>query len=332
MTAQKHPTQGPGHKGNDPLLLNKVAGGILSAGLIVWISIHLAGALTGSKEVKKPVIATATAHKAASGGGVPSINGLIAKADVTKGKNFMAQQCEACHTVTKGGAAGVGPNLYGVMGDKMFAKAGYNFSGAVKKVASGAWTYQKMNEWLDDPQKFAPGTRMGYPGIKHAPVRADVVAYLRTLSDNPIPLPKPGSGGSASGTKAAAASSGPSSGAPVIKPLYAKADTTKGKNFFEQQCAACHTITKGGANGVGPNLYGVVGSPMFDKAGFSFSSAAKKAAHGKWTLHELNEWLYNPMKDVPGTHMGYPGIKNNQTRADVVAYLNAQSGSPEKLK
>lgn len=336
MSTQNHPATGGGRKGRDPLLLNKIAGGILSAGLLVWIAVHFAAWVTAPKEAKKPVIAAATATAAKSGGGIPSIDGLIAKADVKKGQAFVQQQCSACHTLTKGGAAGVGPNLYGVMGEKMFAKAGYNFSSAVKSKASGAWTYQKMNEWLDDPQKFAPGTRMGYTGIKPDPVRADAIAYLRTLSDKPMPLPKPGAGGAAktaASTGGAAAAAGPSSGAPTIKPLLAKADVGKGQNFFQQQCSACHTADKGGANGVGPNLYGVVGSPMFATTGYSFSGAVKKAGAGKkWTPHELNEWLYDPMKDVSGTHMAYPGIKNNQLRADVIAYLNAQSASPEKLK
>lgn len=330
MSDQNHQPSGKGGKGRDPLLLNKIAGGILSAGLLVWIAIHLAGVLTGEKEVRKPVIKTAEAPQAATASAVPSINGLIIKADVKKGESFVTQQCAACHTLNKGGAAGVGPNLYGVMGDPMFQKAGYTFSSAVKKVASGKWTYQKMNEWLVDPQKFAPGTRMGYTGIKNDHVRADAIAYLRTLSDNPIPLPKAESGKSAVASSGGS-SNGLASGAPAIANLYAAADTSKGKAFFEQQCSACHSINKGGANGVGPNLYGVVGAPMFQKAGYSFSSAAKSHDEGKWTPHELDEWLYDPMKAVHGTHMAYPGIKNNQTRADVIAYLNQRSANPVKL-
>ncbi|MEE3502864.1 c-type cytochrome [Acidiphilium acidophilum] len=329
MSTNPH-APGPGKKGRDPLLLNKIAGGILSAGLVAWIVIQAPGILSGKDAAKTraEVAKNAPATAAAAGGGVPSIDPLIIKADVSKGQQFVAQQCAACHTVDKGGANGVGPNLYGVMNDKMFAKAGYDFSSAVKSKASGVWTYQKMNEWLVDPQKFAPGTRMGYTGIKNDVQRADTIAYLRTLSTDPIPLPKPGQGAAAT---SAVAMIGPSSGAPAIAPLYASAVAGKGQSFFEQQCSACHTITKGGANGVGPNLYGIVGAPMFAKAGYTFSGAVKKAASGNWTPHKLNEWLYDPMKDVPGTHMAYPGVKNNQVRADLIDYLNTQSASPEKL-
>lgn len=329
MSTPNEQTRDHGKKGRDPLLMNKIAGGILSAGLILWIATHISMFFTAHEAPKKPVIALATATAtAAQTGGVPSIDALIAKANVKKGMAFVQQQCSACHTLTKGGAAGVGPNLYDVVGAPMFAAAGFNFSSGAKKVAKGNWTYQKLNEWLFDPQTFAPGTEMSYSGIKNDAVRADAIAYLRTLSSNPVPLPKPGA---ASAAPAAAAAAPSGSGAPSIKALYAKADIAKGQSFFEQQCSACHTITKGGASGVGPNLYGVVGAKMFAAPGFSFTPAVKKIATGAWTAHALNEWLYNPMKDAPGTHMAYPGIKNNQVRADVIAYLNAQSASPTKL-
>lgn len=318
-----------GKKGRDPLLLNKIAGGILSAGLVFWIATHAAGIISGRDTPKHPVIATASQATAVAAG-IPSIDALIVKADVKKGASFVAQQCSACHAVNKGGANGVGPDLYGVMNHKMFVATGYKFSSAVSKDAGRPWTYQEMNEWLDNPQKFAPGTHMTYPGIKNNVQRANAVAYLRTLSSHPLPLPKPGAGHAS--PAAATVAAGFSSGAPSIKPLLAKAVIAKGQSFFAQQCSACHSINQGGANGVGPNLYGVVGAPMYAKAGYSFSSAAKKAAHGNWTAHKLNEWLDAPMKAVPGTHMAYPGIKNNQVRADVIAYLNAQSAHPAPLK
>ncbi|MDD2876117.1 MAG: c-type cytochrome [Acidiphilium sp.] len=327
-TPTPHATE-PGKKHRDPLLLNKIAGGILSAGLVAWIVIQAPGILSGKDAAEhKAEMAKMAAASAPATGGIPSIDPLIIKGDVEKGEHFVAQQCAACHTLTKGGANGVGPNLYGVMNAKMFAKPGFDFSSAVKAKASGVWTYQKMNEWLDDPQTFAPGTHMPYAGIKNDAVRADTIAYLRTLSSTPIPLPTPGEGAAAT---PAAATAGLNSDAPSIKALYASAVVTKGQSFFEQQCSACHTVTKGGANGVGPNLYGVVGGPMFSAPGYSFTDAVKKAAEGKWTPHELNEWLDDPMKAVPGTRMAYPGIKNNQVRADVIDYLNSQSASPVKL-
>lgn len=333
-------------KGRDPLLINKVLGGILSAGLVVWIGVHIANGIShyGNNGVPTaPLIKVAggnanVAAAPAAAPGIPPINNLIAKANLQKGKSFVAQQCGACHTVTKGGANGVGPNLYGVMNAEMFAKSGYSFSSAVKSKAKGNWTYSKMNDWLYDPMKFAPGTHMSYPGVKNTTVRADVVAYLRTLSSNPVPLPKrepvvaAATPPSAGNTKATPASKAQGSGAPPILTLFATASIPKGQTFFQQQCSACHTINKGGANGVGPNLYGVVQEKMFAAPGFSFSSAVKQKAQGNWTPKLLNQWLFNPMKFAPGTHMSYPGIKNNQMRANVIAYMNQQSAQPTKLE
>ena len=328
--------------GRDPLLVNKLLGGGLTVGIVLWAAVHVANGLMYTSPPEKPAIKIAGGRTgavvAAVALGIPSINNLIPKANVMQGKTFVGQQCAACHSLNKGGANGVGPNLYGVMNAAMFGTPGYSYSSAVKSKASGKWTYHKMNDWLYDPQKFAPGTHMTYSGVKNTNVRADVVAYLRSLSTNPIPLPKPepvvasAGAGYAGKTAATAASKSAGGGAPPIATLYAAASVSKGQGFFQQQCAACHSINKGGANGVGPNLYGVLQEKMFAKAGYDFSSAVKSKAQGKWTPHLMNQWLFDPMKYAPGTHMTYPGIKNNQMRANVIAYLNHESANPEALQ
>ena len=101
--------------------------------------------------------------------------------------------------------------------------------------------------------------------------------------------------------------------------------------MFAQQCSACHTITKGGAAGVGPNLYGIVGAKAFSAAGFTYSDAVKSKAGAPWTADTLSDWLTAPNSFAPGTAMSFAGIKNDQTRADVIAYLNKSSDSPAKL-
>jgi cytochrome c len=78
-------------------------------------------------------------------------------------------------------------------------------------------------------------------------------------------------------------------------------------------------------------LYGIVGAKTFATPGFTYSAAVKTKAGGTWTAQELSDWLQSPMTFAPGTMMAYPGIKNDQTRADVIAYLNNNSASPIKL-
>jgi len=86
------------------------------------------------------------------------------------------------------GKPGVGPNLYGVVGAPHGHEPGFNYSAALK-AKQGPWTFDELNEWLHKPAAYAPGTRMAFAGINNDKQRADVIAYLRTLSDNPEPLP-----------------------------------------------------------------------------------------------------------------------------------------------
>ncbi|GAN79934.1 Cytochrome c2 [Acidocella aminolytica 101 = DSM 11237] len=322
--------------GKDGLLGNKIAAGVLTAGLVLWGANRIAHSVMSDEAPEKPAIKIAALPSAAPAqaskpAGPESILPLLAKADVAKGMAFVQQQCAACHTFTQGGANGVGPNLYDVVGAPMFAHTGFSYSAAVKAKAHGNWTYDEMNEWLYSPSNFAPGTGMSYPGIHNTQTRADVVAYLRTLSNRPVPLP------SASQIKSESEEHGASAAPPATAPaenltaLLAHADPAKGKALFEEQCTACHTIAKGGANGVGPNLYGVVGSKSFSASGFDYSDAVKPKAGKPWTAARLDDWLKSPAAFAPGTHMAYPGIKNDQTRADMIAYLNQNSASPVKL-
>ena len=97
-----------------------------------------------------------------------------------------------------------------------------------------------------------------------------------------------------------------------------------------KKCQACHTFSKGEPNRVGPNLYGVVGRDRAAVAGFNYS-AAMKAKGGKWTIEELNAFLANPKAAVPGTSMSFAGLPRGSERADMIAYLNSKSDSPQPL-
>ena len=114
-----------------------------------------------------------------------------------------------------------------------------------------------------------------------------------------------------------------------IAQLLASASAQQGEQTAKV-CLTCHNMGKGQGNKVGPDLYGVVGRAVASEVGFNYS-ASLKAKGGTWTFDALNPWLANPRKDVPGTLMTFAGLPNEKQRADVIAYLNANSDSPQPL-
>jgi cytochrome c len=323
--------------GKDGLLINKIMAGFLTAGIVLWGANRIAASIIHTEAPEKTAIAIAGMQTAAApmaAATLASIIPLIAGADIAKGTAFVQQQCASCHTVNPGGAAGVGPNLYGVVGGPMFG-SGFSYSAAAKSKAKGDWNYDNMNAWLDDPAGFAPGTEMSYPGIKNTQTRADVVAYLRTLATSPLALPSAAEIKTATAPAATAGAGAPTPApgpaAPGIDTMFAGADLGKGQAVVAQQCASCHSVAKGGQVLLGPNLYGIVGAKMFAKPGFTYSSAVTAKAKGDWDADRLSAWLQDPQGFAPGTEMSYSGIKNDQTRADVIAYLNKNSDSPISL-
>lgn len=112
--------------------------------------------------------------------------------------------------------------------------------------------------------------------------------------------------------------------------LLASADATKGE-AAAKACAACHDFTKGGPNKVGPNLWDVVERSLAAHEGFAYSDALKAKSAEKWTYEALNEFIKAPKQAVPGTKMAFGGVKKDQTRADLLAYLAKLSDAPKPL-
>lgn len=112
---------------------------------------------------------------------------------------------------------------------------------------------------------------------------------------------------------------------PSLAVMLAQGDASNGAAIFKK-CTACHTIDAGGANGIGPNLHGVLGEAIASSSrGFAFSDALKGVG-GQWTFDQMSAWLESPRRFAPGTKMSFAGLSNGQDRADLLLYLN-ENGS-----
>ncbi|MEH6757330.1 MAG: cytochrome c family protein [Parasphingorhabdus sp.] len=112
---------------------------------------------------------------------------------------------------------------------------------------------------------------------------------------------------------------------PALETLLASADVAAGEKIFGK-CAACHTVNQGGANGIGPNLWGALGKPHGHVAGFAYSDALK-AVPGNWDWAGMDAWLTSPRKYASGTKMTFAGLGKPEDRANLIAYLNTQGSN-----
>jgi cytochrome c2 len=444
---------------------NKIAGAVLGTLLIVFGLSIFSGILFETEAPETPgyVIAVAEeAGEAAEGeeeAPAQPIGVLLASADPAAGE-AAAKKCATCHTFGEGEANKIGPNLYEIVNRAIASHEGYEYSPAMQAYAETAqtWTFEHLNTFLLDPDAAVPETKMAFPGLKADEERANVIAYLRSLSASPAPLPEPEAEAAeaapaegeqqqaaaeaeqpaaADGTEApatgeaaeqpaqaaAAEDTGESGGAddaqaqgslgavdavpadqqgavpqtppvdqPAPEPEAAEAteqqpaqeraaapaeqgaepapapapppaaeqetaqadpaqpqpeepaaeapadpapaaegatqvagDAAAGETFA-RRCVACHSFEEGGANKVGPNLWGVVGRPVASVEDYAYSEAMTAFSEGgakTWDPGTLHAYLADPRGVVPGTKMVFPGIKNEEDLANVVAYLQS---------
>jgi cytochrome c len=180
----------------DSFEFNKYAGAVLSGLLTMTVIGFIGNALVRPHHLEEPAFKIAVAEPtqgtqtaAAPAAAPESIVPLLASANV-QAVQAVAKQCMACHTFEKGGPNRVGPNLWGVVGGPKTHAQGFNYSQAMQGFAGkGPWTYEELDKFLLDPKADVPGTRMTFAGVKKTQDRANLVAWLRTQADNPIPLP-----------------------------------------------------------------------------------------------------------------------------------------------
>ncbi|MFS8036969.1 c-type cytochrome [Xanthobacter sp. AM11] len=175
----------------DSFELNKIAGAVLATLLLTFGLAAVSEILFKPEAAAKPgfdivVQEGAGAAAPAKAAAIP-IEQLFAAASPEKGAS-VAKKCAACHNFQEGAGAKVGPDLYGIVGRPVASASGFGYSAAMK-AKGGTWTPQALNAFITNPKADLPGTAMAFAGIGKETERADLIAYLNTLSHDPKPLP-----------------------------------------------------------------------------------------------------------------------------------------------
>jgi cytochrome c len=173
--------------------INKILGALLGTCLVL-VAMHIAsGAIFTPAAPAKPGYEIEVKAEEPQGGAAPAapaevpIENLLASASVDKGAQT-AKQCGICHNFQEGQGKKIGPDLYGIVGRAVASEPGFSYS-APLKAKGGTWTFDALNKWLTKPSADVPGTAMTFAGLSNEKQRADVIAYLNTLSASPLPLP-----------------------------------------------------------------------------------------------------------------------------------------------
>ena len=177
----------------DSMEVNKACAAVLVAGITFMVAglvgddgVHPKRLAASAIKIDMP---TAAGPAVVAEAQDPPVAVELVSADPGQGEALVkGQGCVACHSFNEGGKAGVGPNLYGVLGGPHAHMVGYEYSAALK-AKQGPWTYDELYEWLKKPSAYAPGTKMSYAGLADPKKRADIIDYLRSLSHSPEPLP-----------------------------------------------------------------------------------------------------------------------------------------------
>jgi cytochrome c len=178
----------------DSFELNKMAGAVLGTALLVFGLNEVKNIIYHAETPEKQGYAIEVAAEGGETGGgetaAESLGAMLAKADVAKGQ-AQAKACVACHTFEKGGPNKTGPDLWDIVERPIAAHEGFQYSDGMKAKSGEKWTYENLFAFLKAPGQYIPKTKMAFGGVKRDQSRADLLAYLQTLSDSPKPFPPP---------------------------------------------------------------------------------------------------------------------------------------------
>jgi cytochrome c len=175
---------------------NTIAGWVLGASVVFLGAWLVTGEIFSDEAPEKQGYAPPGVEEEGAGAAEQEqpIAAFLQTADATRGQAVFAK-CGTCHTITNGGANGLGPNLWGRMGAPIAAVAGYSYSEPLKAHASETWGWDNMSAWLASPRTFAPGTKMTFAGLSDPQDRADLLVYLNAQGGNLQLPPPPATGG-----------------------------------------------------------------------------------------------------------------------------------------
>jgi cytochrome c len=174
--------------------VNRVSLAALGSILFAMLLVAFSNLVISPKNPVVPGFALPTSGAASAPAAGPAappeepLPALLAKADAKKGEQY-AKVCQTCHNFEKGAGPKIGPPLWGVAGRPIASIPGFAYSDSLKAVG-GNWSWEALNTMISNPKTEASGTKMTFPGEKDARRRADILAYLQTLSDSPVPFPK----------------------------------------------------------------------------------------------------------------------------------------------
>jgi len=175
---------------------NKIMGACLGTAFAILVVQQVSGMVYQTKQPEKMGYFVDAPDEAAAGAAEAALpidwGTVLPTADLAAGEAAFAR-CQACHTVNSGGADGIGPNLFAVVGGPAMHRAGFAYSDAMAKHKAEAptWNYDELDHFINAPGRYVPGTKMSFAGIRDEKTRINLIAWLRTQGSAGFAIPAP---------------------------------------------------------------------------------------------------------------------------------------------